>query len=203
MPENYSQDPQNKWPLILYLHGLYSQGTDLTLIEKEPLPKQLKSQSDFPAVVISPQGEGDYGFWVEDAMVDRLMILLDEIQAAYSIDPNRIYMTGPNIGGNGVWEIGLRHHNRFAALIPVVGWYGYPYEVPENICDLKDVPVWAFHGANDPKIPIKVQQDLVDALVACGGNAKLTIIPNYGHDIEIPAYAEPGLYDWLLAQSLK
>lgn len=102
-----------------------------------------------------------------------------------------------------MWEIGLRHAERFAALVPVVGWYGYPYGVPENICDLRDVPVWAFHGAKDPKIPLSAQQNLVAALVACGGNAKLTIIPNYGHDIEIPAYAEPGLYDWLLSQSKK
>lgn len=203
LPEAYGKDPQQKWPLILYLHGLYSQGTDLSLIEREPLPKQLKTQADFSAIVVSPQGSGEYEFWSEDDMVDKVMTLLDEIQAAYAVDSQRIYLTGPNIGGNGVWDISLRYPERFAALVPVVGWWGYPMKTPDNICNLIEVPVWAFHGANDTKIPLSVQQELVDALTACGGNAKLTIIPNYGHDIEIPAYAEPGLYDWLLAQTLK
>jgi predicted esterase len=83
------------------------------------------------------------------------------------------------------------------------GYIGHPFEVPKNICDLKDVPVWAFHGRKDVMVPAEAEQRLVDALVACGGDAKLTINPNYGHDIEIPTYGEPGLYDWLLEQSRK
>lgn len=205
LPEEYGKDPQRKWPLILYLHSLESKGSDLSLVEREALPKKLKSQSDFPFVVISPQGNGEYEIWSEDEMVNALLVLLDEIQATYSVDPKRIYLTGANVGGNGTWEVGLRYPERFAALVPVIGYYDWnsPSKVPENICDLKDVPVWAFHGENDTKIPLAAQQTLVDALKACGGNVKFTVFPNYGHDIEIPAYTEPGLYDWLLAQSLK
>jgi predicted peptidase len=43
----------------------------------------------------------------------------------------------------------LQYPDRLAALVPIAGYYGWPYTNPENICDLKDVPVWAFHGAED------------------------------------------------------
>ncbi len=203
LPEAYGKDPQEKWPLILYLHGLEAKGANLSSVAREVLPKRLKTEGDLPFIVVSPQGDGEYEFWSEDVMADSLMILLDEIQATYSIDPMRIYLTGADVGGNGTWEIGLRHPERFAALAPVTGYYDWndPSAVPANICDLKDVPVWAFHGEDDTTIAVERQQVLVDALKACGGNAKFTVFPNYGNDIQIPTYGEPGLYDWLLAQS--
>ena len=39
-------------------------------------------------------------------------------------------------------------------IVPIAG--GYKFEsslVPKNICDLKDLPVWAFHGAQDTVVP--------------------------------------------------
>jgi predicted esterase len=203
LPEDYGKDPERQWPLILYLHGILSKGSDLSLIAREPLPKQLNTQPDFPAIVVMPQGDGENEIWSERRMITSLMALLDETQSVYAVDTNRVYLTGTNIGGNGTWEIGLRYPSRFAALVPVIGYHNWDVrsEVPENICDMKDVPVWAFHGANDTKIPIEAQQVLVEALKACGGTVKFTVFPNYGHDIEIPAYTEPGLYDWLFAQA--
>ena len=58
-----------------------------------------------------------------------------------------------------------------------MGYYGWPFTVPENICDLKDVPVWAFHGAKDEVMPLEAEQMLVDALKACGGNVQFTVFP--------------------------
>ncbi len=201
LPGEYGKDPQSKWPLIIYLHSANMRGAGLDLLRDEPLPRKLETQRDFPFIVVSPQGDGGYEFWSKDDMIESLFILLDELQSIYSVDPKRIYLTGVDMGGNGVWEIGLRRPDYFAALAPVGGYIGHPFEVPKNICALKDVPVLAFHGGKDTMVPASVEQELVDALVACGGDAKLTINPNYGHDIEIPAYGEPGLYDWLLAQS--
>ena len=78
-----------------------------------------------------------------------------------------------------------------------------PFEVPDNICDLKDVPVWAFHGALDERVPLLAEQGLVDALNDCGGQAQITVIPDIGHDLEAEHVYTPELTGWLLSQSLK
>jgi predicted esterase len=66
-----------------------------------------------------------------------------------------------------------------------------------------DVPVRAFHGANDELIPLDAEQKLVDALKACGGNVQFTVFPDVGHDIESERVYTPELYQWLLEQTIK
>jgi predicted esterase len=200
LPNDYGKDPQQEWPLIVYLHGAPVRGATLELLMKEPLPQQLETEKAIPFIVISPLGDGEYEFWAKDELINRLFTLLDEIQTEYSIDENRIYLTGNDMGGNGVWMIGLRNPGHFAALVPLAGYANYPFEIPENICDLKDVPVWAFHGERDPYVPAQVEQDLIDALIACGGPAQITLSPEMKMDVPYKVYADPKLYEWLLSQ---
>jgi predicted peptidase len=48
---------------------------------------------------------------------------LDEIEANYRVDKNRIYVTGLSMGGHGTWSLALSAEpNRFAAIAPVCGW---------------------------------------------------------------------------------
>jgi predicted peptidase len=72
---------------------------------------------------------------------------------------------------------------------------------PEKLCDLKDVPVWVFHGEKDISIPHEQTADiLVSALQACGGTVRYTLYPDTGHDAWTEPYDDPALYDWLLEQ---
>jgi len=41
---------------------------------------------------------------------------------------------------------------------------------------------------------------MIEAIKACGGDARLTVYPDTGHDSWTAAYADPELYDWLLRQ---
>jgi predicted esterase len=204
LPEDYGQDPQQQWPLILFLHG-YPEGLEtIEMLKREGLPRKLQDEADFPFIVVSPHRyEAGYDFWSQDENVEELMILSEEIQSLFSVDPKRIYLTGASLGANGVWETGLRHPERFAALVPVMGYYGWPFSVPESICDLEDVPVWAFHGKNDELIPVDAAASLVEALKACGGEVQFTVYPDAGHDIDNRVYEEPELYDWLLDHTLE
>jgi len=203
LPGAYGQDPGRKWPLLVFLHGEHVKGTSLDLVRDEPLPKRLEAETDFPFIVLSPLGDGEYDFWSKDKLVEQVISLVDETQALFSVDPEHICLIGDGMGGNGVWAIGLRHPLYFAALAPIGGYYGYPFEVPDNICDLKDVPVWAFHGGRDVMVPVEAEQSLVDALNACGGHAKITVKPDATINIRYVAYYSSELYDWLLAQSRK
>jgi predicted peptidase len=170
------------------------------------LLKPSEDLEDFPFIIVSPQGTlefTEYEIWATDEIISALMALLDEIQTSIAVDTNRVYLTGDSAGGNGTWVIGLEHPDRFAALVPVMGYYGWPFSVPENICDLKDVPVWAFHGANDDVVPLDAEQMLVDALEACGGDVQFTVYPDNAHDVDHQQVYTEELYGWLLEQSLK
>lgn len=209
LPEDYGTDTEAKWPLIIYLHDAEWRGTSPEILRGEynppymldSLPRMLEKGKDLPFIVLSPVGNGGWQFWSTDEMITPLFTLLEEIQSFYSVDPKRIYLTGAGMGGNGVWAIGLSHPEYFAALAPFDGYLNFPFEVPENICDLKDVPVWAFHGELDFMVPVAVEQELVDALNTCGGNAQLTVEPNVVMPVE--KYAQTGLYEWLLSHSKK
>jgi predicted esterase len=203
IPGKYGVNPEREWPLILYLHGGDRVNSTVRILKNDYLLSKLQNQDYFPFIVVAPQGNGEYEFWATDEMVDSVMTLLDEIQGVLSVDPNRIYLTGVSAGGNGTWSIGLRHPERFAALAPVMGYYGWPFSVPENICDLTDIPVWAFHGEKDETAPLDAEQNLVDALEACGGDVQFTIFPDVDHDLNQEKVYSSELYEWFLEQSVK
>lgn len=201
LPESYGQDPQKRWPLILFLHGRGERGDDLELLKKHPLPKILEQKTDFPAVVISPQLSLER-FWWSD-MIDPLNALLDQIQVEYAVDPQRVYLTGLSMGGFGAWEFALRYPTRFAAVVPIAGGYREgSRNVPENICNLKDIPIWVFHGGGDTTVPSFHSEILVEALQACGSDVRYTLYADTEHeDSFLQAYAEPELFPWLFAQT--
>jgi predicted peptidase len=204
VPQAYGVDPQARWPLVVFLHGVGSIGSNVNALRAYELPRLLETQTGFPALVLSPQLAGGPGheYWPQDAPAASLLRLVDELQATLPVDPDRIYLTGVSLGGNGTWEIGLRHRERFAALVPVMGFYGYPdlYSVPNDICELRTRPVWAFHGARDPFVPLDAQARLVTALQACGGNVRFTVYEDGRHDIDDEAYGSVELWTWLLGK---
>lgn len=109
------------------------------------------------------------------------------------MDQKRIYLTGLSLGGHGTWALSCRYPDRFAAIAPFCGKGS-----TDKACNLKEVPVWAFHGAKDNVVPLKESEIMVDAVKACGGDAILTIYPNIGHACWDEAYNGKELYDWFL-----
>jgi len=201
LPGEYDKDPQKSWPLILYLHGGMNV-TSLDWVRNKPIPAQLDSQPEFPFIVASPLHTGDYQHWSQPKVMEELLTLVAELQFLFNINPDQIYLTGWTDGANGVWELGLAHPEIFAALAPAGGYIDYPYAVPSNICDLKDMPIWAFHGEDDSDVPLNAEQMLVEALKACGSNTiQFTTFPDAGHEIYATAYADLNLYTWMLEQS--
>ncbi len=192
LPKNF-YDKQQQWPLILFLHGSGVRGDVLEKIKKTGLPKIVETKKDFPFVMVSPQCPKDKS-WPSQGQV--LMALLDELVKKYPIDPNRIYLTGLSMGGSGVWKLGCEYPERFAAVVPICGWG----DITEA-CRLKDTPVWAFHGTLDDAVPVEQTTKMVEAIKKCGGNPKVTIYPDVGHDSYKRAYDDPELYKWLLQQS--
>ncbi len=202
LPGGYGQDPQQQWPLILSLHGSDVWGNDPEALMTSGLPKLLTSTLDFPAVVLSPQAPKDVVWW--GAELDLANALLDHVQANYAVDPKRVYLTGYSTGGFGAWAMAVRYPQRFAALVPIAGGYDSEQDiVPRNICDIKDVPIWVFHGAQDDIVLPKKAQLLVNALKKCGVEVRFTLYPDADHRESFKrAYDDPELYGWMFEQHL-
>jgi predicted peptidase len=189
LPEGYGKE-QKRWPLILFLHGAGERGDDLEKVKKHGPPKIVETRRDFPFVVVSPQCPE--GVWWT-AKTETLINLLDEIVARYDVDTERIYLTGLSMGGYGSWALASEYPDRFAAVVPICGGGSRMMSLT-----LKDVPIWAFHGAKDSVVPLKESKEMVDAINARGGNAKLTVYPDANHDSWTQTYDNQELYDWLL-----
>ena len=113
--------------------------------------------------------------------------------ATYRVDPDRVYLTGLSMGGYGTWALAAAHPEKFAAAVPICGG-GDPDTAPR----LKDIPLWVFHGAKDSTVLPRESKRMVEAVKKAGGDVKLTIYLDAGHDSWTATYDNPDLYKWLL-----
>ena len=198
LPEDYGKDREQAWPVILFLHGRGERGDDLELLKKHGLPKLLDQGEDYPFIIVSPQCPLST-YWPD--LVGVLPGLLEHLGDGYAVDTERIYVTGLSMGGMGTWALALLDPELPAAIAPIAGRSPYAI-VPGNMCDIKHVPTWVFHGAQDDLIPVEDGQAMVDALRACGADVRFTLYPDADHPGSWErAYADPELYEWLLEQS--
>ena len=189
LPEGYAKDEAKRWPLILFLHGAGERGSDVNKVKIHGPPKIVEGKKDFPFIVVSPQCPENA--WWEPF---RLLALLDAIQAAYRVDPDRVYLTGLSMGGFGTWELAGRAPQRFAAIAPICGGGN-----PAMVRRMKDLPTWVFHGDKDPVVPVQMSDDMVEAMKKAGAEVKYTRYEGFGHDSWTKTYENPELYDWLLS----
>jgi predicted peptidase len=98
----------------------------------------------------------------------------------------------------------IQYPQRFAALVPIAGgWDSKRDIVPRNICVIKDMPTWVFHGQRDDIVLPKKSEIMVKALQQCGSTVRFTLYPDADHRESFErAYAEPELYAWLFEQHL-
>lgn len=180
-------------PLLLFLHGAGERGDDLNRVKLHGPPKLISDGRSLPFVVVSPQHPGTRHWSKDPWSVETLSALLDHIDAKYNVDKCRFYVTGLSMGGYGTWRLVAAHPGRFAAAAPICGGGD-----DEHVEQLKNLPIWAFHGEDDETVPFSDGKKMVDAVNAAGGNAKLTAYPGIGHDSWTRTYENPKLYDWFL-----
>ena len=189
------------WPLIVFLHGSGGIGTDPRVLEEHPLPQTLAATTRFPAVVLSPQLSPRFVWWSD--LIPQVDALVRRFEARYQIDPRRVYLTGLSLGGFGTWSYALQHPRRFAALVPIAGGYIQGSSaVPTDMCALRGLPIWVFHGADDTTVYPYQSEVLVRALRRCGSRVvRFTLYRGVDHLGTWPrAYRDPALWKWLFGQ---
>jgi predicted peptidase len=191
LPKEYGKEADKKWPVLVFLHGSGERGSDLEKVKMHGPPKLIAAGKEFPFLVVSPQAPAGKGWDVET-----LNGMLDEILLKYSVDTSRVYLTGLSMGGHGTWDWATSNPERFAAIAPICG-FGSAFSTRR----LRTVPAWVFHGEKDPTVPVNEAHLMVDAMKAAGGDVKLTLYPDAGHDSWTETYNNPELYTWFLSHS--
>ncbi|WKV12898.1 hypothetical protein [Marivirga harenae] len=195
--------PEKLQPAIIFMGGngeTANQGA-INLIRNGSLPQFLDKGNDVPMYVFSPQHiKNNWNIHMINEMVD-------EAIENYPIDPKRIYMTGISGGGFASWNYGVEYPERIAAMVPISGGGN-----SNKACELKDVPIWAFHNDTDGIVGSNGSKSMVNAVNACPPEieAELILFEDNGHNAWRRVYDQEhndwnkttvdpvNIYDWFL-----
>jgi len=210
VPRSY--DGTRAFPLIirLHAHGWFRpfQGHPASQVQQ--------------ALVLSPHGRGstDYMHIGERDV----LAALETTRRVYNIDDDRVYLMGHSMGGTGCWQLAAHHPELFAAIAPTAGntdhtvWEEkWGWDAPESYllpvrrklemaldpityaANLKDVPVFCAHGANDPIVPVEHSRNMVRKLRELGCAVRYEELPDVEHG-DFPDSLFDEQIQWLLQQ---
>ena len=96
---------------------------------------------------------------------------LDHVKRRWPIDTNRVLLIGYSMGGFGTWNLGLRYHDLFAALLPMAGgisreefFLGKDELVRQLLDNARGLPLFFVHGDQDEVVPVRFDQASRDDL---------------------------------------
>ena len=184
-------------PAILFLHGYGESGIDGSAQVSTGLGPAIRENPErWPFLVVFPQKPEFEPLWPE--YLPMLNKILVDVEDKFSIDKNRLYITGLSQGGNGTLALARSLRWQFAAAAPICGW-----ENPRTASlTFKEMPLWLFHGELDSSVPFESSVSIVKWMRRWKLEPKLTIYPGVGHDSWIQAYRD-NLPEWLLTHTLE
>jgi predicted peptidase len=194
VPHHYN--PATPTPAIVFLHGLLEGGSDGVTAMKKGLSSAIaKRPGTFPAIAIFPQSGGD---WTGAARETLALAVIDDVQAHFAVDRDRVILTGLSNGGYGTWRIGANNPGRFSALVPIAGQADF-----ESVPKLTRIPIWCFHNSGDIFVNVGAARDMVAKIRAAGSTSvQYTEFQSFGHGGWDEVYQDPKMLKWMLAQRI-
>lgn len=170
LPSDYTSTKE--WPVVFYFHGVGEKGngtTDLNKLLRTGVPALFVANTDGvssndvhrPFVLIAPQ---DSTGWPS---VDRVWALVEFAKSRYSLDTNRIYVTGVSAGGGTVWALTNKFGDRLAAAAPICG----AGNAAAGARALRNLPIWTAHSFDDPTVPLRRTLANVDRIAQADDSA--------------------------------
>lgn len=152
LPTGYST--ATRYPLVVFFHGIGECGngtTELSRVLRNGPPKLIEGGKQFDAIVISPQRPANASGVCENITWSTTLTepFVDAILDNYSVDRDRVYITGLSMGGGGAWMYAKANPGIVAALVPICGAGG----TTSDFVALRGMPIWAFHKEVDSEVP--------------------------------------------------
>ena len=198
-----------KFPLIVFLHGAGERGTDNEAQLKHGA-QQIEAwmrKNGKAAYVLVPQCPEDDQWtdlqWSETKhempakptkSMGAVLGLLDDLMAEEPIDEKRVTTTGLSMGGYGVYDLVARRPNVFAAAAPLCGGADCR---PESIKKLASTPMYIVHGSKDSVVSVENSRNVVAALEEQDVDPIYIELRGMGHDCWTKTYANDTIMNWL------
>jgi pimeloyl-ACP methyl ester carboxylesterase len=204
LPDDFGQDDSRKYPLVIFNHGagantvfsdrdpstaldlIIQHGGPVTLLDRNKWDKTL------PFILLAPQltDPGRYD------PIERIDVFIEYAKMTYNVDPDNIFMTGWSQGGFVSFHYAAKHPEKLSAIAPIAGgfWYKEAWPLEDTnyeYCDIGSVPIWAFHGDQDPTVSAQNSIEAVQTINStCNPTetAKLTIFNDTDHFIHRYVY---------------
>ena len=214
-PSQAANNPEAKFPLVVYLHGGAERGADPLAPGVHLNNRHMKNffasanslltpelQERFPAYIVAPScncsffsnewsSNGGANFVLKEDPSEygaAVLALVEKLIAEQQIDPARVYVTGTSMGGGGSWEFAVRRPDLFAAAIPLSGHPPSKQDL-DKLIESK-LPVWSNHGQGDGNNPHRDAVEAVKHVSEGGGCAWIASYPE-GTPADDPADADP------------
>lgn len=226
VPPWFKAGGTRKYPLVVGLHGLngHALGMMRWLFGGDD-PKHDQGWEDrhvgplppLDAFIVTPYAHGNT-LYRELGEVD-VMKIVEWAMRTYPIDPARVTITGPSMGGIGSAALPLHMPHRFAAAAPLCGYHSYlirsdvsgrpirPWE--RFVAEERSNVLWAENGEHLPLWIVHGTQDLPEensgVLIEQYEKLKFSIKhehPDKGHNVWQETYDELKGLKWLLNRGL-
>ena len=128
VPPSYDELEEGEaMPLVVVFHGLGSQPEHALQVAIGRAPMiNTKTQRSLPrlpdqrAILVAPLGYGDAG--QRPLGEHDVLEVIDQMKAAYRIDPRRVSLTGYSLGGTVAFVVPLHYPDRFSGAAPLCGY---------------------------------------------------------------------------------
>lgn len=207
-------DTLRRFPLIIFLHGSGERGNDNEAQLKWGVMNFASDDNmiRYPAFVIAPQcptnmtwsnfkrepNSTQMSLQPSPSKPMQLLIeLINQIKKTLRVDTTRIYITGLSMGGFGTYDAIMRYPQIFAAAVPICGGGDI-----SKVNTIAHIPIWIFHGAEDPVVSPAHSMEMLQALTRAGAHPGFTQYPEVGHFSWLGAYSDPLMMAWLFRQRL-
>ncbi|MBZ4411778.1 discoidin domain-containing protein [Myxococcus sp. XM-1-1-1] len=220
LPAGYNADRNARWPIVFSLPGtggvMLTNDHQAVNTNAEGLAWNLRDatyRAGFGAIAVSMHYWTNGRVSGENAYfnVSSLMALLGELKRDLLVDADRVYFAGFSGGANVLYEsTGLASYmDRVSAFVPLAVT-NYPVSAnTTNLCNLRTLPIWPFHGGSDTMGAASQSTALKTKLeTQCGGTTSamhaITTYPGVGHSNTVwqNAFADPALWTWLFQQRI-
>jgi poly(3-hydroxybutyrate) depolymerase len=158
---------QNR-PLIINMHGMNQDAA---------YQKSMANWGPIAAaerfVVVYPNGVNKSWDLYGTSDTDFILAIIDEMYSRYSIDRDRVYLSGFSMGGMMTYYAATKIADKIAAFAPVSGYLmGGP-----NTNSSRPIPIIHTHGTADDVVPFSGVQTCLDAWITrngCPSTAQVT-----------------------------
>ncbi len=202
LPAGY--DPAKKWPLVLQLHG-YNPANPVYVrwwsADRRHVEVDAGYSNHQDVIYLEPHGRGNTQYL---GMGDSdILRVIAEAERLFSVDGDRVYLTGDSMGGWGTWNVASRHPDLFAAIAPVFGGVDYHSQMSEeelarlspldrffyekqsswSMADgLLNVPISVAHGDMDQAVNVEFSRWAVRLLQRWGYDVRYHEFPGRIHE---------------------